>query len=418
MVTFGKKNFTSAATLLGSYFAIRGIVFAVFQFGEVIARKSLGASDLMITILSMLMPITGFTSIWWGRLLEGRDQRPYILVGGLIGFGFVVTGLKLTSIYHLFVLHLLYFSTFSLLIPAQNRIIQAHIKQDKQGSFFGWAQSARMAFAAVMSLFAGYWLDKNTFGFQQLYFVAGLTGLFAIIVISSIPPGYIPANSRVVSSRRDLIMGTIRESIKLLKRRKDFFRFEMAFMFYGVAFMICLPVVPIFLVDDLNLSYSAIGIAKGTIMQAVMIIMIPLFGKLFDKTTPYRISGIVFLILVLFPVMLVMAKFVTSPLRDLFLYSAYFFHGLSFGGVSIVWGISSMRFAGKDEDAGVYQSIHMSFVGLRGLFAPLLGYIGMNLAGRTTMLLVTGVLFGLAGVAMLWLDRSDGALMRINGLGK
>lgn len=47
--------------------AFSGTVYAAMQFGEVIARKSLNANAFEVTILTMMMPLAGLTSIWWGE---------------------------------------------------------------------------------------------------------------------------------------------------------------------------------------------------------------------------------------------------------------------------------------------------------------------------------------------------------------
>ena len=59
---------------------------------------------------------------------------------------------------------------------------------------------------------------------------------------------------------------------------------------------------------------------------------------------------------------------------------AHCFLGLFYASMQLLWDIGSTYFC-KNEEVGVYQSIHISLTGFRGIFAPLIGvslysYIG------------------------------------------
>ena len=75
-------------------------------------------------------------------------------------------------------------------------------------------------------------------------------------------------------------------------------------------------------------------------------------------------------------------------------------------GVMLLWNLSSLRFSG-DEDAGVYHSVHISATGIRGVFAPILGYLVMTYLGKTTALLSSSVLFLIGGLMMIFMRKID-----------
>jgi len=54
-----------------TYLILTGAAQAILGFGEIIARKSLGASALAITLLTMIPPVTSFATIWWGATSVG-----------------------------------------------------------------------------------------------------------------------------------------------------------------------------------------------------------------------------------------------------------------------------------------------------------------------------------------------------------
>ena len=75
-------------------------------------------------------------------------------------------------------------------------------------------------------------------------------------------------------------------------------------------------------------------------------------------------------------------------------------------GIMVLWSLSSLRFAGN-EDAGVYHSVHVAATGVRGMFAPLLGYLIMSVFGKTTALLTSSVLWIVASLMMIVMRKWD-----------
>lgn len=396
---------SSAARLIVVYATMTGSVYALSLFGEVIARKSLGASALQVTILSMVMPVTSLTSIWWGNAMKSRDQRPLILVTGLLGALALASGMYMETFGYLLLIYLIFNLAFVSQLTAQNRALQQHIPPRETGGLFGFSHGIRMILGAAMAAGFGWWLETADKGWQQLFPVVAVIAFLSFTALASIPtsgqmtPAQLPHRNRLT--------GPWKEVFLLLKRRPDYFRFEAAFMIYGIGFMMTLPVVPIYLVDDLALGYEEIGIARGTVLQLVMIAGIPLFGKLFDRSTPHRMAAGSFAILSLFPPALIAASGFSGTARFAAVIIAHIIFGIAMSGVMILWNLASMRFTGEGEDAGVYQSVHVAATGLRGLFAPLLGYLVMELWGRNTALMVSSALWLIAAGAMIIARRMD-----------
>jgi predicted MFS family arabinose efflux permease len=404
------KNSSVARRML-IFLALSGVVFSMMQFGEVIARKSLGASTFEVTLLTMVMPVTLLTSIWWGRLLIGRDQRAVLWLSAVLGTAALASGLWLESVKHLFLIFIVLFLTLALQGTARNRVFQQYIASNETGGFFGVAQGLRMAFAAILAAAGGWWMDRVTEGWKPLFLLVALVGFISVAAMASIRTGQGSTDS--IQECENWLTGPWRNVIRLLKRRPDFLRFEAAFMVYGIAFMMTLPVVPIFLVDDLELSYATIGLAKGAIFSLVMIITVPLFGRLFDRSTPHRLAVAMFALLSLYPATLLLAKYSAHTLRMVMLYLAFAIFGVAMSGVMLIWNLASMRFSGQQEDAGLYQSVHLAATGVRGLFAPLIGYLVMQSLGMSTALLATSGLWLVAAAAMIiarTVDRKTGAI--------
>jgi len=382
-----------------------GTVTSVMQFGEVIARKSLHASGFALTLLEMSMPIAALTSLWWALIIEGREQRRLLIIIGSFSFIALATGAMLYTMNHMLIIHFIFFLTFALFGPSENRILQQHVASSQTGRTFGKALSIRMGVAALVTGVAGIWMEHIEGGYRNIYPIAALFGFIGLGFLASIRTGG-NHSSEPISINRHFIISPIIDVIRLLKRRKDYLRFEIAFMLYGAAFMMTLPVVPLFLVDDLELGYHTIGLARGTVSQLVMIGMVPIFGRIFDKSTPHRLAVVIFTLLSLFPLLLLSAKFVDGNMKEMAVYVAFGYFGIVMSGVIVLWQLSSIRFSGG-EDAGVYHSVHVTATGIRGLFAPFLGLFIMTAMGKTAALLIASGLFLISSFLMIIMRRID-----------
>jgi hypothetical protein len=132
----------------------------------------------------------------------------------------------------------------------------------------------------------------------------------------------------------------------------------------------------------------------------------PLFGRLFDRSTPHRMGAWIFLILALYPLLLIASGRAGGSLRLILVYAAFALFGTVMSALTVVWQLSSLRFAG-DEDVGIYQSAHVAMTGIRGSFAPLLGYAVMNFFGKSAAMMCAAALWVVAAVAMVVIRRID-----------
>jgi predicted MFS family arabinose efflux permease len=392
-----------------------GACGAVLGFGDVIARKSLGMSGLAVTILTMSGPITALATIWWGAILTGRDQRKLLLWLGVVSTVILMSVALLSAAFQLILIYYLFCFAVTVFGPAENRVMQQHLPPHSTGKVFGLASGGRTAMGALMFVAAGFWMDHHTEGFRQIYPAGALISMIGILLMATIPTGKGERekgrkgeswSDTPLPIDRTLIAKPVKDVIALLRRRKDFLRFEIAFMTYGVAFMLLMPVVPLYLVDDLKLSYSTIGLARGALMQVAMIPAMPIFGRIFDRSTPHRMGAWIFALLVFYPLLLLAAGKTDGTLRTALVYAAFGWFGVVMSGLSVIWSLSSIRFA-AGEDVGIYQSVHVAATGVRGLVAPLLGYAVMTIFSKEAAMITSAVLWVAAGGMMVWMRRID-----------
>jgi len=197
----------------------------------------------------------------------------------------------------------------------------------------------------------------------------------------------------------------------ILKNNKPYTHFEIGFMFYGFSFMITVTVITIFFERQLHLNYSSVAFYKNA-YNFLAIVLLPYTGKLLGKIDPRKFAVITFASLALYILFVMLteafpAHVIIAGIDIYFtLILAYLFYGVFAATMALLWFIGSAYFC-KPEDAGDYQSVHLSLTGVRALFAPLLGVLFYEIAGfRNTFLLAIVSL--LAGIAiMFWSYRKD-----------
>ncbi len=394
-----------AAAKFVTYSLLVGAASGVFQLGEVIAVKSLMAGALGVTLLTMANPIANLTSLWWSRVLAGRDQSA-VLRNAALGCGLAVaTGWFLGSLPHLFAIFFFYYAFLSLTYTVENRALQQHISPRRTGRLFGVATALRTVLGALVAAGAGFYMDRHSAGYRHLFGASAVLCFVGILHLATIPAA---RNGTQAPARLSLslLFEPLAQVVPLLRARKDFLRFELGFMIYGCAYMMAMPIVPLFLVEDLELSYGTIGLARGGVHLAGLALAMPLFGRLFDRSTPHRLSAATFFLLAFFPLSLLAAAAAEGAWRLAFLYGGFGLFGFAMGGVVLLWSLSSIRFAGK-EDVGAFHSIHVTATGIRGVFAPLLGLAVMTATSKEFALAVIAALWLLSALAMVALRLLD-----------
>jgi len=69
-------------------------------------------------------------------------------------------------------------------------------------------------------------------------------------------------------------------------------------------------------------------------------------------------------------------------------------------GITISWNLSSIYYAPSMEVAN-YQAVHITLTGVRGIFAPFIGYMILKLVSIEATFIVSSLFFLFAGAMML-----------------
>ena len=394
-----REKHTAILLLIAAGF--NGFIQSFSQTQDIIARKALHAADWQILAMTLIWPISNLMSIWMGRIFERSEHKSrYFIAAGIFGRLVLVYGLFLAGVNEYLVILLLMYTANSILVPAQNSIFQKNIDGSRRAKVYGYTISLSMAFSVLITFTAGRLLDTHEQSFRWIMVATGIAGFFSCVMLSRIKVKEKRAHPREEAlGFRARMKEPLTRSVALLKKNRQFAAFERSFSIYGMGFIMMTPVIPIFLVDILKLSYTANFLSKGILSQAGMLFLSPLLGKLHDRMHPFRFISLFFGVLMFFPLLIIVSSlFADQPvISTVLVFVAYLIFGLAMTGINIAWNMSSIFFAGT-EDASMYQSVHVSMTGIRGLIAPVLGLVLMRTFGIKAVFFVAAGFLATASI--------------------
>lgn len=393
--------------------AFNGLSFGILMLQDVILKKSLLASDFQITLLIFLTSSAFLFSIYGIEIINrSNNQARTIIVMGIFSRLFLlIIPLFETPNFFIFCIAAMSY-TDSLIKPSWNTVFKHNYTNEKRSVLYSYASSLYTIIVLIITTALGYLLDWDYKLYKIFYPIAGIFDILAYInlakmikmgqTIDEIKNKFTGKFS--LKLFKDILILPVRNLLRIFKENKSFLRFETYFFLYGVAFMIASPAVPIFLVQTLNLDYAPISIAKGLVFYTATILFTPLMGRVHGVGNPTKFCGYLFLSLIFYPLLLLSIKYLGVVNHfistDVLLYFTFFFFGISMSGVTLSWNLSSIYYAPAMQVAN-YQAVHITLTGVRGLFAPFIGYLILKYISIEATFIVSSFFFLLAGVMMM-----------------
>ncbi len=412
-------HYFSIGSILG------GLSGGLWTIAAIVLQKSLGGSNFEVTIFSMIGPITALFAIFAAEWMRGRDKRKFIFWSGLFGRLPMVLMLFISDSAVFIFLAFLSFICGSVLTPATNSLLQTNLTRKSLGKMYGWLTVLGTVTVIVATVLSGYLLQWDPNSYHWLFAISALLGIASSTVVAKIRPRrtafhrgrtlylhHVP----FMQVLRTSVIVPLRSNAEIMLRNKGFALFERNFFLYGLAFMVLLPVVPIFLVERLDIAYDQAGMALGLFSQVGVVVMTPIFAIVYDRLHPVSFSRWIFLLLGFYPLVLLASGALSAATGThpiLWVYIAYLIFGFGMSGLSLLWMLCSIHFAG-DEDATPYSGIHTTLVGLRGMVGPLLGYFLNKFLGPESVFILGALLFWLAALLM-WKLYGDIRAGRVSG---
>lgn len=404
------------------YSIIEGIILGVLALNEFVFIKSLKGTNYELGFLFQFSMLVFIFLVFINEFIKRTQNKQKLLRWtGVLTRGPLVLlfffphnteQLTATPIYHYIFLGLFFIYYFgnTIIYPLTNQFLKNQYSHEKFGKLFGYATSINKVVMLIATFLYGLLLDGDPNAYTYVFPFVALLGISSVHLLSMID--YKTTLSQIKqSSFLNSIKTSIRTMLQILKGNKPYFHFELGFMFYGFSFMITVTVITIFLERSLHLNYSSFAFYKNA-YNILAIILLPYTGKLLGKIDPRLFAIITFGSLAMFILFMMLTQYYPSYYLILgieiypMLVIAYLFYGVFAATMALLWFIGSAYFC-KPDEAGDYQSVHLSLTAIRAIFAPLLGVLFYELFGFTiTFLVAIGVLIIGIGV-MIWSYRKE-----------
>lgn len=341
--------------------------WALYTMLPYIMYKEMQASPLQITLVIALKPMVSLFSFYWSSLVNQRRDRlvSNVVWAGILGhLPFLLIFLVNNSWFCVFG-SALYMLLSRGVMPAWSEILKLNIPGASRPKVFAYSSSLWYLGSGLFPFFFGWLLDDSYQAWQWLFPLTSLLSLTAILFQVQIP---IPEQeeNNVLATRKSW-MQPLRDAFTLIKNRPDFKNYLMGFTLGGSGLIVLQPALPIFFIDNLQLSYVELGMAITLFKGIGYALASPLWAKGMEQMNIYRFSSFVMFIAAFFPLILLSSFW--SPVA---IYLAYLIYGCMQAGSELSWNLSGPLFS-KEEDSSIYSSVNVLMVGIRGCLIPPLG---------------------------------------------
>ena len=404
------------------YSIIEGVLFGVMVLNEFVFVKSLKGTEMQLAILFQASVIVFVFTIVIHELLKRYKKKTILRMTALITrlplllmifFPRELLSADDMIFYHYFflVIFLFYFLAMPIVYPIINSILKNNYTNSHFGALYSYAAMTNKIVMMLTTFVFGWILDIDPFSFVYVYPAIGILGIISLFLLSfAVKVDYLQTGKKILSITESL-RKSFRDMKTIIKSNKPYRDFELGFMLYGFSFMLTVAVITLFLVEKLNLNYTSIAFYKNS-YNLIAILLLPFFGKLIDRIDPRKFAAFTFLTLLMHLFFMGLTEYYPYYF-DIGAYRFYYlvvisfaWNGLFAATMSLLWNIGSAYFC-KDGDAGTYQSVHLSMVGIRAMIAPLFGiwlyqYIGFSGVFALGVLLLT-----LSIIVMFWSLKRD-----------
>lgn len=398
------------------YSTTEGLIKGCLLLNEFVFIKGMKGTDFQLSILfqfSMVVFVFAFIINQFERSIANKKKliRITAVVSRLPLFSLIAMHFSAHGNYQPFhhywflSVFLIYYCANPIILPILNQMMKANYEPQNFSKLFGLGQTVQKAFTLTATFCFGFLLDAHPNIFLWIYPILGFFSIVSFFNISTI--SFTNTIEEKAKSFGKMVSDAVRQTGSILRNNVPFRDMTIGFMLYGFAWMSTHAVITIFYERALGLKYSDVALYKN-IFDIVPIFMLPFFGRLLPKLRPHKFAVMTFsffLLYILFTAITYYYPINTTFLGYkvyLFLFIAAIFYGLFQSAQPMIWGIGSSYFC-KPEEAGQYQSVHLTFVGIRALFSPIIGILVLHRMGYMTVFALAALLLI---CAIVWMYRS------------
>lgn len=346
-----------------------------------IAIKQFDASTWNSGFITAAPLILAALSIFWHQVLVSRTMAAYLLILWAVASVPVAAIALAGNVWALIALWLVSSVGQAGWAAFHGELLKRLYPDRTRGRSFSVSLLGALLTTAALGHFAGPYLDKDPAAFRWI--LPGLTGMQLLgtlglcLLIKAVG---IESDRERTARAGGFSVARALEPVthmgEVLRADRRFFRYEAAFMTYGIGWMVCYVLVPQMAEHKLGLKYAEYSDATGvTFMLCLALATLPA-AFLNDRLGPVRTCVIAFSLYALYPLALMFAADKSS------LATASVIYGIASAGVNMGWMMGPVSMAPTPAKVPQYVAIHATLVGLRGAVFQFLGVALYALTGR------------------------------------
>tara|TARA_B100000029_G_scaffold495684_1_gene560976 strand:+ start:746 stop:1996 length:1251 start_codon:yes stop_codon:yes gene_type:complete len=228
---------------------------------------------------------------------------------------------------------------------------------------------AIMGISALLVTVAGFFWFRYDESLYWVLFVA----IAGLLLISSLSYGSIPIRPQdeLETNGNMSSWAALIEGLRIFLTDRRFLLFQVGFAFAGTANHMVFWMVPDLCNDHLGMPEDQTRLIAAVIPALLVTFSAPFWGRYLDKTNP-MLGRATFNVIQATAFMLV--AWGGRGGDSTIVVIGIVVHGVSAGGSTVNWLTGSLHFAGNDR-VSLYNAVHVGLTGLRGMVAPLVGYL-------------------------------------------
>lgn len=344
---------------------LQGTANAVLAMLAVIAQKEFAATKLQVVMITSSSTVFFVLAIFWnGLFARTRLDRYLLLYWAVYCLPLAFAGL-VPNIWALIALQLVSCVGVAAYHPPAGDLLRSLYPDSQRGRVYSFVWGGWMISGALFGFAMGQWLTRDSHAFR--YYMPIAAGLQLLGVLLLMWLGRATGHTQARDATVDRVRWSLRDAFEpithmreVLKADPVFAKYEAAYMTYGVGWMIAYALVPILVVDKLNLNYEQIAKSTQVAYQIAIVAAALPFGWLMDRIGAIRNCAISFAMLTFYPLALIF----TAREHHLLLASIWF--GLAHAGASVGWMLGPVSLAPSRDKVAQYVGIHATLVGVRG----------------------------------------------------
>ncbi len=378
------------------WISILGAPFnAMIAYAPFLAIKTFGIPQ-WAPALSAIIPAAHLMGVFFSRAISRGNKTDWVVwpmvISSLIYALFVFAGKDTGYVFAAVMIGSQILR--APMISAQAAIFRANYPPEVRSYALAVPMAFQMAFNALYALGAGIMFDVSEKWVVPYLLLSGAVGViggwsFAKVRCRETFNGAesIPINNL---GYFDNLKGQVGE----LFSNRPFFRFQLAWMFFGSGSVAISAVLPFYLKGEFQATHQQATAVINTIPMLTIALTLPYWGRMLDRSNPLVMRLLTSSLWSLTPLLLYYAVSIEH------VYAAQLIQGVVVSGSTLIWWLGVNYFARSGEVANL-MALHQSLTGLRGVFTPFIGIAIGTWAGYRNSMLFWLVLMIIGIVMML-----------------